>query len=233
MISSCVRRAGALLMVAVIAAAAVNSKPEGTAREYWHRTFGKTPVLASASGAGIEQARGVPREWGGGMAGFGKRLGSVFGTHLVKTSLRFAIGKALHEELTYEPSGQQRFGPRLKYALLRTVVTRKTTTGKKTAAMGEIGGVVGSAAVSRLWQPVRLRTVASGASSAGISLGVDAGFNVTREFWPEIRHPHRRVKPAQTPGRVATRTAQNTSHLSGAGLHAGRSAEPFRPSPQK
>src|SRR5579863_9851799 len=93
---SCIRKAGALLLVAAAAATAVDSgqqskatvqrPPEGTAREYWHRTFGKTPVLASAAGAGIEQARGAPREWGSGLAGFGKRLGSVFGTHLVKAS---------------------------------------------------------------------------------------------------------------------------------------------------
>jgi hypothetical protein len=211
-----------------------SGESSGTARDYWHRTFGKTSILASAAGAGIEQARGAPSEWGGGVAGFGKRLGSVFGAHAVKASLHFAISKALHEELSYEPSGQDRFGPRLRYALLRTVITRKTTTGKNTLAVGEIGGVVGSAAISRLWQPVRFRTFASGAGSAGISLGIDAGFNVTREFWPEIRHPRRRANAAQLPaGQTATRTAPNTVHQSEAILHDGRFAEPPHPAPQK
>jgi len=32
----------------------------------------------------------------------------------------------------------------------------------------------------------------SGFATGGIMLGVDAGSNVVREFWPEIRHPRRR-----------------------------------------
>jgi hypothetical protein len=56
---------------------------------------------------------------------------------------------------------------------------------------GEISGAVGSGLISRLWQPASTRTLAAGFTSAGITLGVDAGQNVVREFWPEIRHPRR------------------------------------------
>jgi hypothetical protein len=37
------------------------------------------------------------------------------------------------------------------------------------------------------WQPARLRTASGGIASAGVSLGADAGANLVREFWPEIR----------------------------------------------
>jgi hypothetical protein len=50
-----------------------------------------------------------------------------------------------------------------------------------------------------------------GFGSAGISLGVDAGLNVVREFWPEIRHPHRHANAAAasvaTPAAIADDTA--------------------------
>jgi len=234
MTSSYARSLGILLAMVMVAPAqdpdAVDKKKvhkhhkEGTARAYWHGAFGPFSFVASLAGAGLDQARNAPREWGGGMEGFGKRFGSVFGTHVVKSTIKFGIAKALHEELRYEPSGQERFGPRLKYALLRTVITQKTTTGKKTLAFNEIGGVTGSAIISRLWQPARLRTIGSGFSSAGISLGIDAGFNVTREFWPEIRH-HGKVNSAKAPLVPAGSSA--------ASIHDGPAEELLAPSPQE
>ena len=152
--------------------------------------------MKAAAGAGIAQAKGTPYEWGGGVQGYSKRFGSAFGKHLVKGSIQYGVAHLRHEELGYRPSGKQGAWPRLRYALLRTVITRKTTTGASTFSAGEISGVVGSGLISRLWQPASLHTVASGFGSAGISLGADAGYNVVREFWPEIRHPRRGKPPA-------------------------------------
>lgn len=80
----------------------------------------------------------------------------------------------------------------MKYALMGVVVTHKTDGNhRRTVNAGEISGAVGSGLISRLWQPASTRAVAAGFASAGITMGVDAGQNVVREFWPEIRHPHR------------------------------------------
>jgi hypothetical protein len=81
---------------------------------------------------------------------------------------------------------------------LATVITHKTTTGKKTLATGEISGTIGSELISRLWQPASTRTVGLGFMSGGITLAIDAGSNVFREFWPEIHHPHRRSRNGAT-----------------------------------
>ena len=155
------------------------------------RAFGaKSWVMAGASAA-INQARGSPQEWGGGAAGLGKRFASSFGKHMIQTSIHYPISRLRHEEFGYHPSGKTRFGPRLEYALLATVITHKTITGKRTIAAGEISGAVGSGLLSRLWQPASTGSLAAGFGSAGITLGADAGLNVVREFWPEIRHRHR------------------------------------------
>ena len=142
-------------------------------------------------GAAATQATNTPSEWGQGAAGFGKRLGSAFAKHVVKEAIKFPVARMRHEALGYERSDQPGFGPRMRHALLATVVTRKTTSGQKTVATGEISGAVGSGLISRLWQPASVRTLSAGFTSGGITLGVDAGSNVVREFWPEIRHPHR------------------------------------------
>jgi hypothetical protein len=190
----------AALLLAGAPLAAIAGDPDAVAptappkqKSYLHHIFaGPGPYLKAAAGAGIAQAKGTPYEWGGGVQGYAKRFGSAFGKHLVKGSIQYGVARLRHEELGYRPSGKQGAGPRLRYALLRTVITRKTTTGASTFSAGEISGVVGSGLISRLWQPASLHTVASGFGSAGISLGADAGYNVVREFWPEIRHPRRR-----------------------------------------
>ena len=55
--------------------------------------------------AGIGQLRGHPRSYGGGMAGFGKRLGAGFTTHAVKTTVEHIIAAPLHEDLHYHIVG--------------------------------------------------------------------------------------------------------------------------------
>jgi len=188
------RRSSITAMILVLSS--VTAKPAERykahpVKKYVKNTFSPFAVLRAGAGAAIEQARNVPHEWGQGAGGFGKRLGSAFGKHLVDNSIHLAVSEMRHEEIGYRPSGKRHFGPRLKYALLSTVVTRKTTTGKKTVATGELAGAFGSGIISRAWQPASRRSIALGFGSGGITLGVDAGTHVLHEFWPDIRHPHR------------------------------------------
>jgi len=167
-----------------------NDPDESGGRHFLKHTFGAEGVIMSGVGAAVTQATDTPHEWGQGAAGFARRFASGFGKHIVDNSIKYPVAKLLHEEFGYRPSNKQGFKPRLKYALLSTIITRKTTTEQKTVAVGEISGAVGSGLISRLWQPKSVATIGHGFASAGITLGVDAGLNVVREFWPEIRHPH-------------------------------------------
>jgi hypothetical protein len=175
--------------------------------------FSPGAAARAAAGAGISQANDTPSEWGQGMAGFGKRFASAFGKHLVKTAIQYPVAYFRHEELGYRPSNKQGFGPRLQYALVSTVVTRKTTTGKRTLASGEIAGALGSGLISRSWQPASVSSISQGFLSGGITLGVDAGSHVIREFWPEIRHPrsHSR-RPAAPRAAAPAAISENPLH---------------------
>jgi hypothetical protein len=181
-----------LITIALLLAAAVQPAQNGRhpyRSRYVKDTFGKRAAVRTGASAGVQQLRNSPRQWGGGAKGFGKRVGSGFAQHVVKNSIQYPIAAIRHEELGYRPSGKKGFGPRLGYALSSTVITHKTTTGKKTVASGRIAGAMGSGLISRAWQPAALHTVSSGVASGGVMLGVDAGTNVAREFWP--RHPAR------------------------------------------
>lgn len=183
---------------------------------YVKREAGPARIAMAGAGAAINQANNTPSEWGQGAAGFGRRLASAFGKHIVHKAIQYPVSKLLHEELHYQRSNKQGFGPRLGAALMGTVVTRKTTTGKRTPAVGEISGAFGSGLLSRLWQPASVRTVGEGFSSGGITLAVDAGVNVVREFWPEIRHPHRHAAKA-APSQVTAASLKVNTGVAAAG----------------
>ena len=174
-----------LVLLPMATANAVVSKHPHPYRQHWkHATFGKQAVTGVAAGASVAQLRHSPRKVGGGAAGFGKRLGSGFATHAVKTTVEHAVAAPLHEDLHYHRSTKHGFGPRLGHALKSTVITRNTKTGKHTPAAGRIAGHAAAGAVSQAWLPA-----ASGASTAGVGLAAEAGANVAREFWP--RHDKR------------------------------------------
>jgi hypothetical protein len=179
----------AFLLSGAICAYAANEPPkQPAARKYFKHAVTPFAALRAAAGAGITQATNTPYEWGQGAAGFGRRLASAFGKHLVQKGIQYPVARLTHEALGYQRSDQTEFKLRLRHALIATVYTTKTTTGKKTVATNEFAGVFGSGLISRLWQPASVRTVGYGFLSGGISLSVDAGSNVLREFWPDIRH---------------------------------------------
>ena len=141
-------------------------------------------VIMSGVRATVGEVTGRPKGWDRGPAGFGKRLASGFATHVIKNTIEYPIAAARHEDLLYHRSDKQGFGPRLEHALISTVITQKTTTGKKTIASGRISGFIGSGLISRAWQPAAARSIGAGFASAGISLGAQAGMNVAMEFLP-------------------------------------------------
>src|SRR5579871_1256096 len=113
-------------------------------KTYVKKSFSPRSVAVAGAGAAITQATDTPKEWGQGAVGFAKRFGSGLGKGLVKRGIQYPVAKAFHEELGYQRSDKTGFGPRLKYALTATVITHKTTNGKKTLAKGEIAGALGS-----------------------------------------------------------------------------------------
>lgn len=199
-----------LFVTATTLVCRADEPPQPTTGQYVKRAVSPVAVARAGAGAAVNQANNTPSEWGQGAQGFGKRLGSAFAKHLVKKAIQFPVARLRHEALGYERSDQVGFKPRLRHALVATVITHKTTTEQKTVAMGEISGAMGSGLISRLWQPASTRSLSLGFTSGGITLGIDAGTNVLREFWPDIRHPHRHGEHAR-----ANQVEQSAVHNEG------------------
>lgn len=174
----------AWLLASMSMASAVVPPARHPYRKHWKQTtVGKRPVAGVAAKAGAKSIR-----HGGGVAGLGKNIGTGFATHAVKTGVEHAIAGPLHEDLHYHRSTKSGFGPRMQHALVSTVVTSNTKTGKRTPAAGRVAGHAAAGAVSQV-----AIAGASGASTAGIGLGAEAGANVAREFWPRRRTTRERV----------------------------------------
>ncbi len=150
-------------------------------------TFGEKAVLRSAAGACFGHALRRPVEWARTAAGYGRRAGSGFAQYGVKTGIQFAVSALRHEEQRYQRAEVTGLWRRTRHALVATLIVPKKKREGKTVAAGRLSGAFGAGLISRLWQPVRLHTFSSGFASGGISLGIDAGLNVLREFWPDLR----------------------------------------------
>ena len=148
-------------------------------------------ILFSAASGGIQQAEGTPKEWGGGAAAYGDRFGSSFAQHVIRRTLTYGLSSALHEDNRYFVSHETGFFRRTKYAIKSTFLARHDN-GSQFFSFSRIGGAAGAAFISREWQPPSTTSAGDGATSFGISMASDIGFNVFREFWPDMkRHLHK------------------------------------------
>ena len=159
--------------------------------EYLHHTFGPARMLRSAAIAGINQWRDDTPEWGQGMEGYGRRFASKVGQHTIKRTLQLGIGIWRNEDPRYFHSEQSGFWARTAHAIKYTYVTRMDD-GSRGVAVSRLTSTFGASLLSRTWQPERKRTVKDGLRNGVVSVGVDTGFRILQEFWPDIRHKFRR-----------------------------------------
>jgi hypothetical protein len=173
-----------------------SERPVLTVKEKWNYLFRSTyepkSIFFSLAGAGIKQAMDSIPEWGQGMEGYGKRLGSSLSHKIIKRNIYFGAGTLLREDPRYFYSEEQGIWKRSLYAMSRTFVSNKDGGGIRpgyTKFLATFGG----AYISRQWQPERKQTVNEYLISSSISIGIDMAKNVFNEFWPDIRNAlHRR-----------------------------------------
>ena len=150
--------------------------------------FGPATYARAGVSTVLGEITASPEEWGRGPEGIAKKFASAYGKHLVSTTVRYGVAELLNEDLRYFPAQEKGFGGRLRHSLMSTVIARDATTGDSTPAIGRLAGAFAGGFVSRQWLPDRYHTVASGVASSSLSLGVDAGINVFKEFWLKRRH---------------------------------------------
>ena len=147
-------------------------------------------ILGGAAAAGISQAADTNPGYGQGGEGYAKRFGAAmadqassnfFGTFLYPT--------IFHQDPRYFRKGPEggTGGQRLGYAITRVFVTRGDS-GKSQFNISRILGSLTSATLSNVYYSAHEQTGAKTAERFGLNLAGQAGFNVVREFLPNIFH---------------------------------------------
>lgn len=140
-----------------------------------------------AAEAGINQARNSPKDYGQGAEGFGKRYGAGFADGL--SDGLFVTGlypSLLRQDPRYYRLGDGGFSHRAGYAVTRILVTRQDS-GRKAFNFSEVLGSFSSSALATTYYPSSQRDFSHVAERAGIQFAFDAGFNLLKEFYPEIQ----------------------------------------------
>jgi hypothetical protein len=99
---------------------------------------------------------------------------------------KFLLPSVFHQDPRYHPSTDAGTGDRAAYALSRVLITRNDN-GRPTLNTSELLGAVLAASITTAYHPYRHYTPGETADRAAGSIGADAGMNMLREFWPDIR----------------------------------------------
>ena len=145
-----------------------------------------TTFLSAAYNALISQAENDQPAFGQGFAGYGKR----FGTNLAGSSSSaffkdFFYPTIFVEDPRYYRLGHGTIRQRIFHALEHSVVAHDVYGGRSFNAI-EWFGDISTTVLSNTYLPNNRRGVAPVMESVGFSVANDAGFDVLREFWPEI-----------------------------------------------
>lgn len=149
-----------------------------------------TTFASPALGAGIDQWQDDPTEWGQGMAGYGRRFGSALGRNLANKTLIFGVSALDKEDPRYFASESDGFASRTKHAAVSAFVSYKED-GSRMPAYAHFAGAYGSSFLAMTWYPPSQSTAHHALVQGTTKLAMNAGMNVLREFWPDIkRHLH-------------------------------------------
>jgi hypothetical protein len=157
-------------------------------KNYLFDGFGPYPIVGAALVAGINQADASPPEWGGGMGGYGRRVGSNYGINIISTTTRYGLSEVLHQDTMYYRCQCKGFFPRLGHALVSTLAARHGEEGHYTFSVPAlVAPYVGTMVATHTWYPGRYNN--SDAFRMGnYNLLALAGGNVALEFL--YRGPH-------------------------------------------
>jgi len=139
--------------------------------------------------AGGSQASNQYHEFGQGMTGYAKRYGGAFADNAVGNYLTEAVFPILfRQDPRYFRMGPQfGFWKRVGYSVSRVVVTR-ADSGARQFNFSEILGNGAAAGISAAYYPPSSRHPEEVLEKWALNVGSDAGFNILKEFWPDMRH---------------------------------------------
>jgi hypothetical protein len=162
-------------------------------RIYQHSVINPNSLLAPAFGAALGQANNEPPEWGQGASGYGRRIASGSGRLVINRTIRFGVAALDHEDPRFSYSNEAGFWRRFRYASVHYVVAR-TDSGKQIPAFSRFAGTYGAAFIANQWYPESRANTGHALMRGSTALAAGWGWNVFREFWPDIKKALHRSK---------------------------------------
>lgn len=153
--------------------------------KFWSGMFSPGDSAKVMLGLLYDQATFAVPEWGSGAAGLGRRAEWVTAGYLTRYTTEFATAELLGTDTSYRRCLCKGFRRRAGHALHAEFVERKRD-GSDTFAFARLSGIYVSAAATAPMLPAG-DGAWNASNRAMASLAIDEGFNMLKEFWPEIR----------------------------------------------
>jgi len=142
--------------------------------------------LSSAFDAGLDQAQNSDPSYGQGAEGYGRRFGADFAGGASSRFFKdFAYPWIFSEDPRYYRLARGPGTKRLLHAMEHAVVAHRDN-GTRMFNFTEWLGTASAVALSNTYHPDSRRGFAPAAERVTLSILQDMGFDVLREFWPEI-----------------------------------------------
>lgn len=149
-------------------------------------TIDPVSFLNAGFNAGISQAEDDDPSFGQGAVGYGKRFGANLAGQASSEFFKdFAYPTIFFEDPRYYRLGQGPFGTRLFHAVSHSVVAYREN-GSRMFNFSEWLGTSSAVALSNVYHPDNRRGFAPAAERVAYGVANDIGFDILREFWPEI-----------------------------------------------
>ena len=142
--------------------------------------------LDAGFNAGLAQAQNDDHSFGQGAAGYGKRFGASFADQASsKFFTEFAYPAIFSEDPRYYRLGNGSGRKRFLHAVEHAFVAHRDN-GKRMFNFSEWLGTTSAVVLGNTYHPDNDRGFGPAAQAVGYSVIQDVGFDVLREFWPEI-----------------------------------------------
>ena len=155
--------------------------------------------LGAAFNAGISQAQNSDGSFGQGGAGYGKRFAASYADQVSFRFFKdFAYPTLFFEDPRYYRQGLGSTKTRMLHAVQHAVVAHRDN-GDRMFNFSEWLGTISAVSLGNLYHPGNRRGFGPAAEGVGISVLTDMGYDMLREFWPEISHKFKlpfRAEPA-------------------------------------
>lgn len=149
-------------------------------------SFAYPLVLLSAALAGIYQIENEHPEFGQGVTGYARRLGTTYSDQAIGNMMTEGFMPIVfREDPRYFRLAQGTTMHRTWYALTRIFVTR-TDAGRTSFNYAEVTGNGIAAGIGLSYYP-DYRNVPDFMQNWGVALATDAGSQVLKEFWPDAK----------------------------------------------